>query len=57
MGLGIHESLITVDDEGCVLVPVQNYDGVSVHLEEGMEVGTVSCVEKVIDIGNVSELL
>ena len=49
MGLCMFESLVAVDGEGFALVPVENCGCVCVHLEEGMEVGTVRCVEKVIE--------
>ena len=49
MGLCMLESLVAVDGEGFALVPVENCGGEGVHLGEGMEVGTVRCVEKVIE--------
>jgi len=49
-GLVLPESLVTVDDTGCTLVPVQNCEGVCVHLEEEMKIGTVRHVGKVKDV-------
>ena len=45
LGLGSHESLVTVLDDGCMLVPVHNYQGTSAFLEAGMEVGSARCME------------
>ena len=43
---GIHslESLVTVCEDGCMLVPMVNVQGASAELYGGMEVGVVSCV-------------
>ena len=41
LGLHSHESLVTVQDNGCVLVPVQNPEGTSICLDEGLNVGVV----------------
>ena len=48
-GLSTQESLVTVDDDGCTWVPVQNCEGVCAHLEKGMEVGTARYVKTVVE--------
>ena len=40
-GLYSQESLVTVDDDGCILVPMVNVHGASTSLLEGMEIGHV----------------
>ena len=41
--------MVTVDDEGCVLVPVENWEDACVSLEEGFDVGTVRYLDPVSD--------
>ena len=48
-GLSTQESLVTVDEDGCAWVPVQNCEGVCAHLEKGMEVGTARYVKTVVE--------
>lgn len=43
-GLLSHEAVVSVSEDGCMYVPVQNCDGVSVHIEEGIDVGVIRCV-------------
>ena len=50
LGIGSHESLVTVLDDGCMMVPIQNYQGTSAFLEAGMEVGCA------VSVGDVSEV-
>ena len=45
LGLNCEESFVAVENEGCVLVPVENYEGSSVSSEERYDMGTVKCVE------------
>ena len=46
-GLSSHEAVISVCEDGCMYVPVQNCEGVSVHLEEGIDIGLIRVVGKV----------
>ena len=46
-GLSSHEAVISVCEDVCMYVPVQNYEGVSVHLEEGIDIGLIRVVGKV----------
>ena len=44
-GLDSHESLVKIQDNGHVLVPVQNTDGsCSVNLDVGRDIGVLKCV-------------
>ena len=52
LGLHSHESLVTVQDNGCVLVPVQNPEGTSVCLDEGLNVGVVRCITDCFEVRN-----
>ena len=42
LGIGAHESVISVRSDGTVLIPFENYqlEGVPIRLEEGVELGT-----------------
>ena len=40
-GISATESLISVNSEGVAIVPVQNFQGVCVHLDSGTRLGTV----------------
>lgn len=53
-GLHSHESLVTVQKNGCVLVPVQNPDGATVQLDKGLDVGVVQCVSEFCDVVSYS---
>ena len=35
------ESLVSVDSTGLAIIPIQNYQGVCVQLDPGMEIGAV----------------
>ena len=37
MGLNVQESLLTVNDDGMTLVFLENFQGVPVRLEEGVQ--------------------
>ena len=37
IGLNVQESLLTVNDDGMTLVPLENFQGVPVRLEEGVQ--------------------
>ena len=45
VGLQSHESLVTMGDDGCILVPLLNVQGSSSSLEEGMELGIATCMQ------------
>ena len=40
MGLCVEESLVTLDSDDCVLVPVQNYGSECICLKKGLEIRT-----------------
>ncbi len=46
-GLYSQESLITIDDDGCMLVPMVNVHGASTQLLEGMNIGCVQPLDEV----------
>ena len=41
LGVSAHESLVSVDQNGLTLIPVHNYQGVCVRLDEGIKLGAV----------------
>ena len=45
LGVCTHESLVHRSDDGTILVSVQNYQGVAVHLEAGAVLGGVHPLE------------
>lgn len=55
LGLHSHESLLTVQENGCVLVSVQNPGGATVRLDKGLNIGVVSCVLECCDVLNYNE--
>jgi hypothetical protein len=55
LGLHSHESLVTVQDNGCVLVPVQNPDGTTVRLDKGLNIGDVRCISEHSEVINYNE--
>ena len=57
LGLRTHESVVTVLENGCMYVPVQNCDRVSVRLEQGTDVGVVRCVSECIEVGSVDGIV
>lgn len=54
LGIHSHEAMISVCEDGHMYVPVHNCEGVSAHLEEGIEVGVIRSV-KPIDV-NCSDI-
>ena len=44
-GLCSHEAMVSVCEDGSMYVPIQNYDGVSVQVEEGVNIGIIRSVE------------
>jgi hypothetical protein len=50
LGLSSHESVVTVRDNGCKVVPIQNPVGGSVCMVKGLEIGTVRCVTECYDV-------
>ena len=44
-GLCSHEAMVSVCEDGSMCVPIQNYDGVSVQVEEGVNIGIIRSVE------------
>jgi len=44
-GLLSHETMASVSEVGCIFVAVPNCDGVSVHIEEDIDVGVIRCFE------------
>lgn len=43
LGVSALESLISVDSEGLAVIPIQNFQGVCVKLDPGMQIGAVRC--------------
>ena len=41
LGIDAYESVISLRSDGTVLIPLENYQGIPVKLEEGVELGTV----------------
>ena len=41
LGISVRESLVTSQDDGKILIPVQNFQGITVHLNAGTKLGVV----------------
>ena len=50
LGLSSHESVVTVRDNGCIVVPIRNPVGGSVCMTKGLQIGTVRCVTEYYDV-------
>ena len=50
LGLSSHESVVTVRDNGCIVVPIRNPVGGSVCMMKGLQIGTVRCVTEYYDV-------
>ena len=50
LGLSSHESVVTVRDNGCIVVPIRNPLGGSVCMTKGLQIGTVRCVTEYYDV-------
>ena len=57
LGVCTHESLVHRSDDGTILVPVQNYQGVAVHLEAGAVLGGVRPLESDCNVLSLDEAL
>ena len=51
------ESLVSVDSEGLAIIPLQNYQGVCVQLDPGMEIGAVRRCELPDEVEMAAELV
>ena len=40
LGVCANEALVTADETGDILVPINNYQGLSVHMEAGTQLGS-----------------
>ena len=49
LGLSTHESVMTVYEDGCMYVPVQNCEGPRVRLEVGMDIGLIRMIGESVD--------
>ena len=50
LGLSSHESVVTVRDNGCIVVPIRNPVGGSVCMTKGLQIGTVRCVTEIMTL-------
>ena len=57
LGVSAIESLISVNSEGVAIVPVQNCQGVCVHLDSGTRLGTVRKCDLLVVEVNPSEVI
>ena len=48
LGFSSQESLLTVQSNGKLLVPLQNYRGEQISLGEGLELGEVECIDSAV---------
>ena len=53
LGVNASECVVTVTEDGEVLLPVNNYQGITAHMEAGMQLGTVRSVEIVTSTGEI----
>ncbi len=56
-GIGAHECLLSIQKDGTVMIPVDNFQGIQAKLDKGVEIGVVSVVrvdDKESECGNVS---
>ena len=57
LGVCTHESLVHRSDDGTILIPVQNYQGVAVHLEADAVLGGVRPLESDCRVLSLNEAL
>ena len=50
LGLTTQEALVSVLADGSVLIPIQNFQGVPVKLDEGLELGVARCCELPVEL-------
>ena len=56
LGVSVQDSLLSVKEGGVVLIPVQNFQGVSARFNRGMDLGTVVrvCEESICPVSRVA---